>query len=52
MAMGADYTFELISIKTYAPQFKWHNKSFLGSVSNELLILDKAIHYFIALILD
>ena len=33
MAMGADYTFELISIKTCAPQFKWHNKSFLGNVS-------------------
>ena len=32
MAMGADYTFELISIKTCAPQFKWHNKSFPGSV--------------------
>ena len=32
MAMGADYTFELISIKTCAPQFKWLNKSFLGSV--------------------
>ena len=34
MAMGADYTFELISIKTCAPQFKWLNKSFLGSVHN------------------
>ena len=33
MAMDADYTFKLISIKTCAPQFKWHNKSFLGSVS-------------------
>ena len=33
MAMDADYTFELISIKTSAPQFKWHNKSFLGSVT-------------------
>ena len=32
MAMGADYIFELISIKTCAPQFKWLNKSFLGSV--------------------
>ena len=28
MAMDADYTF---SIKTCAPQFKWHDKSFLGS---------------------
>ena len=34
MAMDADYTFELISIKTCAPQFKWHNKSFLGSMIN------------------
>ena len=32
MAMDADYTLELISIKTCAPQFKWHNKSFLDSV--------------------
>ena len=33
MAMGADYSFELISIQTYAPQFIGHNKLFLGSVS-------------------
>jgi len=26
MAMGADYTFELISIETYKPQFNGHNK--------------------------
>ena len=32
MAMGADYSFELISIETYAPQFNGHNKSFLCSV--------------------
>ena len=32
MAMGADYSFELIFNETCAPQFKWHNKSFLGSV--------------------
>ena len=32
MAMGADYSFELISIETYAPQFIGHNKFFLGSV--------------------
>ena len=32
MAMGADYSFELISIETYAPQFIGHNKLFLGSV--------------------
>ena len=33
MAMGADYSFELISIETYAPQFIGHNNFFLGSVS-------------------
>ena len=38
MAMDADYTFELISIKTSAPQFKWHNKSFLGSVISNVEI--------------
>jgi hypothetical protein len=32
-AMGADYSFELISIETYAPQFIGPNKFFLGSVS-------------------
>ena len=32
MAMGADYSFELVSIETYAPQFIGHNKLFLGSV--------------------
>ncbi len=31
-AMGADYSFELISIETYAPQFIGHNKFSLGSV--------------------
>ena len=30
--MGADYSFELIFIETYAPQFIGHNKIFLGSV--------------------
>ena len=30
--MGADYSFELISIETYAPQFIVYNKLFLGSV--------------------
>ncbi len=29
---GADYSFELISIETYAPQFIGDNKSFLGNV--------------------
>ena len=31
--MGADYSIELISIETYAPQFIKHNKIFLGSVA-------------------
>ena len=30
--MGADYSFELIFIETYAPQFIEHNKFFLGIV--------------------
>jgi hypothetical protein len=30
--MGADYSFELNSIETYAPQFLGHNNLFLGSV--------------------
>ena len=32
MVMGANYSFELISIETYAPQFIEHNKFFLGRV--------------------
>ena len=32
MAIGANYSFELIFIETYAPQFIGHNKFFLGSV--------------------
>ena len=32
MAMGADYSYELISIETYAPQYIWLNKFFLDSV--------------------
>ena len=35
MAMGADYSFELISIETYVPQFIGHTKLFLGSVYYE-----------------
>ena len=31
--MGADYSFELIFIETYAPQFIGCNKIFLGSVN-------------------
>ena len=30
--MGSDYSIELISIETYAPQFIGRNKIFLGSV--------------------
>ena len=37
MTMGADYSFELISIETYAPQFIEHNIFFLGSVVKECL---------------
>ena len=33
MAMGADYSFELIFNETCAPQFNGHNNSFLASVS-------------------
>ena len=32
IAMDADYSFELFSIETYAPQFFGHNNLFLGSV--------------------
>ena len=32
MTMGAEYSFELISIETYSPQFVGLNKLFLGSV--------------------
>ena len=32
MAMGADYSFELIFIEAYAPHFFEHNKFFLDSV--------------------
>ena len=38
MAMGDDYSVELISIETYAPQFIGHNKIFLGSVSSQLIL--------------
>ena len=37
MVMGADYSFELISIETYAAQFIGHNKFFLDSVVQEIL---------------
>ena len=32
MAMGVDYSFELISIDHWVPQFFMHNKSILGGV--------------------
>ena len=35
MAMGADYSFELIFIETYVPWLIGHNKLFLGSVSRK-----------------
>ena len=37
IAMGADYSFELIFIETYAPKFIGHNESFLGSVMCETI---------------
>ena len=46
IAMGADYSLELISIETYAPQFVGHNDLFLGSVQRVLqstVILDKGV---------
>ena len=33
IVLGAEYLFYVKSIATYAPQFKGHNKSFLGSVT-------------------
>ena len=38
IAMGADYSFELNSIETYAPQFFGHNNLFLGSVNSYLML--------------
>ena len=48
--MGADYSFELISIKTCAPQFIGHNKLFLGSVYTQsgLISNDTKSHECIA----
>ena len=34
IAVGADYSFELISVVHWVPQFIGHNKTFLGSVDN------------------
>ena len=38
MAMGVDYSYELISIETYAHQFIGHNKVFLGRQCESLVI--------------
>ena len=38
--MGADYSIELISIETHAPQFIEHNKIFLGSVMQEMCLAE------------
>ena len=46
MAMGADYSFELISIETYAPQYIWHNKFFLGSVIGVILKHSSTLHTY------
>ena len=43
MAMGANYSFELISIATYAPQFIGYNTLFLGSVSSEQTDTDTSL---------
>ena len=34
IVIGANYSFQLISIETYAPQYNGHDKIFLGSVKN------------------
>ena len=36
IAMGADYSIELISIENYVPQFIGHDNIFIGSVSSTL----------------
>ena len=51
IAMGTDYSFELIYIVTHTPQFNGHNKLILGSVlemtpGNQLL---KLIHIIMGL---
>ena len=37
--MGADYTFHVKSIATYAPAFLTHNNSVLAGVSHDLSIV-------------
>ena len=39
IAMGADYTFELNAVETYAPQYFGRNNLFLGSVLDYYIIL-------------
>ena len=34
IVLGAEYSFYVKSIATYAPQESWHNNSFLGSVDS------------------
>ena len=36
MAMGVDYSIELIFIGTYAPQFIWYNIFFLGRMAESV----------------
>ena len=48
IAMGADNSFVLISIETYAPQFIGHNKFFLGSAAKTMMPIDnKTPNFFI-----
>ena len=44
MAIGADYSFELIFNETCAPQFNGHNNSFLASVELVYLHEMKFLH--------
>ena len=41
MAMGADYSFELIFNETCAPQFNAHNNSFLASVAGAVCPIEE-----------
>ena len=48
MAMDADYSFELIFIETYMPQFNGHNKLFLGSVNESTMYKSNLMEYIIS----
>ena len=48
MFMGADYSFELLSIETYAPQLIGHNKLFLGSVNESTMYKSNLMEYIIS----